>query len=344
MVFVATATTGCDRSAVDQTQTKPEGMPVRVQRIERAADDGETQTVTGTVRAKREIALSFKLTGIVDTVEVQEGQTVHRGQRLASLTPNQFRASRDAAAASFAQAQSNFRRIARLQGKGWVTQADLETAQQALTSTRSQLASAQFDLLHATLFASADGVVLRRTVEPGQTVVAGEQVLIIADDQQGYVLRAPVADRQLGAIKRGQMAAVRVSALDPPEIAGRISQIGARSDDRTSMFEVEIALPSKQGLRSGLIGEARIMTPSSDSNAMMLVPASALVDGRADEAFVFVMSPKTHTVTHRLLNIARLTDSGALVAGGLNPGDLVVVEGADSLRDNQRVTVLGQGG
>lgn len=319
---------------VDQ---KTDLITVRVARAGASAHQGE-QVMTGTVRVKREILLAFKVGGIVQTVLVNEGDRVRQGQHLATLNMTQLQAQHDAAEASFIQARADYARATELLKQGWTTQQKMDAAEQALRSAKAQLASTGFDLTRAILVAPANGVVLRRQAEPGQTVAAGTPILTVADSSSGYVLRAPLSDQQLAGVKLGQRAHVSLTGLTSPSLDATVSQIGARSDDATGTFQVELTLPPVSGLKSGLIGDAHIRTSAASAPSRVSIAATALINGRADEAFVYVIDPQRKVAHARLIGVAGYTDDMALIGHGLKPGELIIVDGADRVRDGDRVT------
>lgn len=336
-VTLALLLSACSAPVSKPVEQKSEPILVRVAHAA-ASNDQDEEVLTGTVRVKREIVLAFKVGGIIQSVQVNEGDRVQQGQRLATLNTTQLQAQHDAAEASYVQARADHARATDLLKQGWTTQQKMDAAEQALRSTRAQLASTSYDLARAVLIAPAAGVVLRRQAEPGQTIAAGTPILTVADSSSGYVLRAPLSDRQVARVKLGQRAQVRLGGLPSSDLHAKISQIGARSDDATGTFQVELSLPQVPGLKSGLIGDAVVALPAAGSNTKISIPATALVNGRADEAFVYVVDVQRKVARAHRLGISGYSDDVALIGQGLAPGDLVIVEGADRVRDGDRVT------
>lgn len=298
--------------------------------------------VAGTVRLKRETVLAFNSGGRIASILVQEGDSVRSGQVLARLDPTSLNAAAASARAEAVRADSDYRRLADLAGKGWVTAPRVESARAAAAAARARVAQTGFDLRLGVITAPAAGTILRRPAEPGQVVAAGAAVLTLGEVSSGYVLQVPMADGDMARVVRGQLAAVRIPALGPQPLAARISEVGARGDDTTGTFRIELALPPRPGLRSGLIGSARLLLGGQGpADGAVSVPAAAVFAARADEGFVYVHDAATGTVKRRLIQLGPLGDSALTVTSGLRPGEEVVVSGVERLRDGLKVDVRG---
>ena len=329
------ALAGCDSAAAPAAAVVERPVLVALAEAQAASAQGGL-LATGTVRARRETALSFMSPGRVTGVLVEDGQRVSRGQLLAQLDPTTVGAGAASARAEAVRAQAELRRMQVLADKGWVTKSRLEAAQATASAAQAQVSATAFDVRFTRIYAPAPGVVLRRHVEPNQTVNAGTPIVTVGEASGGYVLRVPLPDADLARVRIGQGAAVSIAALGPQPLAATVTEVAARGDERTGTFEIELALPPAPGLRSGLIGEARVRVPG-DGGAVA-IPASAIWQARADEGFVYVVDPATQVAKARLVQLGPIDDREVIVTGGLAPGERVVRAGADRLRDGVKVT------
>jgi len=316
---------------------KPVAKPILVALAEAqpASADGGV-LASGTVRAKRETALSFLTAGRVAEVLVEDGERVTRGQLLARLDTTTVGAGAATAQAEAVRAQAELRRMKTLADKGWITRARLESAEATAAAAQAQVSSTGFNVRFARIYAPTAGVVLRRHVEPNQIITAGTPVVTIGEANGGFVLRVPLPDADLSRLRLGQGAAVSIAALGSQPLPATVTEIGARGDERTGTFEIELTLPNVPGLRSGLIGEARIRVAGSGD--AVAIPASAIWQARADEGFVYVVDPRTQTAKSRLVKLGPIDDRDVTVIGGLTPGEQVVRAGVEQLRDGSKVT------
>ena len=293
--------------------------------------------VIGTVRAKRETALAFNTNGRIATILVDGGDRVSKGQLLAQLDPAAISADDAAARAEVVRAEADLKRMTELNAKGWVAKSRVETAQATASSARARLASVAFNLRYSRIYALSAGTVLKRQAEPGQIVAAGTPIVTIGEAREGFVLRAPLSDNGLATVKVGQVAIVSIPAVGAAPISGRVSEVAGRGDERTGTFDVEVALPAMPGLRSGLIGEARITASGSVSSDEVIIPASAIWQARADEGFVYVVDPATSVARSRIVKLGKLNDMMLVVTSGLKAGERVAISGIERIRDGGKV-------
>ena len=291
----------------------------------------------GTVRAKRETALAFNTNGRIAALLVDGGDQVAKGQLLAQLDPAAISADDAAARAEAVRAVADLKRMTELNAKGWVAKSRVETAQAAASSAQARVAVVGFNLRYSKIYAPSAGIVLKRHIEPGQIVAAGSPVVTIGEAREGYVLRAPISDVGMASIKVGQVATVTIPAVGTAPIPAKVTEVAGRGDERTGTFEVEIALPPRSGLRSGLIGEARVQTGAAALTGGVTIPASAVWQARADEGFVYVVDPATLVVRSRVVQLGALNDRVLVVTGGLKAGEQVAISGIDRIRDGGKV-------
>lgn len=325
-------------SAKAPPPAEPAAAPVAIAPAVSAGGDAAL-LVSGTVRLKRETALGFNAAGRIAAISVREGDRVASGQVLARLDPTSLAAAATSARAEADRARADYRRLAGLFDKGWVTAPRVETARAAVAAADARVQQAGFDVGLATIRAPSAGVILRRPAEPGQIASPGQTILILGEAASGYVLQLPLSDADLGRISRGQPADVTIPALGAQAFAASISEIGARGDAGTGTFRVELALPARPELRSGLIGSARLRLAPTATSGGVAVPATAVFGARADEGFVYVFDAAKSVVRLRPVGVGPVTDSAVTITTGLRAGEQVVTSGAERLRDGMKVTL-----
>lgn len=313
-------------------------LPVTLAAARPAASEHQL-VISGIVRLKRETTLGFNAPGRIAVIAVREGDMVKKGDVLARLDLTSLAAATATAEAELARAESDYTRLQGLFAQGWVTAPRVETARATLDAARARVRQSRFDQGLGIIRAPSSGTILRRPLEPGQIVQPGQTVLVLGETDSGHVLQLPVADADLPRLRLGQPARVLIDALSAAPLAATVSEIGARGDEATGTFRVELALPAHPGLRSGLIGEARLALPDeAATGGALAVPATALFSARAGEAFVYVHDSKAGVVRLRQVAIGPPEDDEVIVTAGLEPGEQVVTSGPDRLRDGMAVS------
>lgn len=311
-------------------------LAVRVVQIGARAEVNAIETA-GTVALREETALAFTTGGRIARILVNEGDTVRRGQLLAILDVTPLAAGLDAARAEQTRARAELKRLEPLMAKGWITRPRYEAARAAAQAADAAVKAQSFSLETGRITASGDGVVLARPAEPGQIIAQGMPVLVVGKSSSGFVLRAPLSDREVVRLTRGASAQVVLEALDGAALSGTVIELGSRADRATGTFQVEIALTPDARLRSGLIGRAAIIAlPAAGAAPRLLVPPLAVFGARAGEAFVYVLDSQDR-VRLRKIRLGDAEDGGIVVLGGLAPGEWLAVAAIDRLQDGMTI-------
>lgn len=309
----------------EEATTRAEGPLVEVVEVAPTSAAGAIR-VSGMIGYRREPVLAFTAAGIVGAIDVDSGDIVRRGQRLATLRRTGAGANVDEAALARANAERDLARTQELYERGFVSEARLEDARLAVARARDS----------SVLTAPADGVILRRAAEPAQTVGAGTPVLVFGETGSGVVVRAPVASNDAARIRIGDVAQVRINGA---QREGRVTRVGAKGDDATGAFEVEIEIAAPEGLRSGMVAEVEVAAqPDEAGEATILIPTLALLDARADQGIVYVLDENA-VARRRAVRTAGVTPAGVIVVDGLSPGDRVIAAGAAYVRDGETVRI-----
>jgi len=293
--------------------------------------------LTGTLGAKEEIPLAFKIGGVVARVAVEAGQAVREGEVLAELSLAEIDAQVSAARDGRDKARRDHDRAVKLLADSVVTASQAEDARTGLDVAEAQLRAAEFNQRYAVVRAPADGVVLRRQLEVGQLVGPGAPVLVLRTERKGLVLRAAAADRDAVRLKEGDAARVRFDAFPDRSFAGRVERVAVAATPMTGTYETEISVQAAgQRLASGLIGRAELATRAA--TALPTIPAEALLEVDGDRASVFVLR-EGDTVRRVAVRVAFLAEGDAAIASGLDASMRVVTAGATRLADGARVRV-----
>ncbi|MBL8783026.1 MAG: efflux RND transporter periplasmic adaptor subunit [Alphaproteobacteria bacterium] len=314
-------------------------VPVQVAIAAPAPSAGEIRT-TGTLLFKREITLSFKVSGIVKGFNVDAGDAAKAGDVLARLDPTDVGARSRDTQATLDNAEANLKRTEDLFKKGFASQAKVDEAKMQVERARAARDSSAFDSAKAELRAPGDGIVLARLVETNEVIAPGAPILLFGDASGGLVLMTPVSDTQITRIRGGDSATVRFAGVPAP-IKATVARLAAKADQRTGAFDVELRLTEvAPGLRSGLVGEARIVPSVKDRfSTYLAIPVIALLEGRGDQAAVFIVD-KAGNAQRRSVRVGGFLDDLVLIAEGLARGDRVVTSGAPYLRNGQPVTIV----
>jgi RND family efflux transporter MFP subunit len=328
----------------------PDIRPVRVVSVApRTAAD--MVSLTGTVQAQTEVNLAFRIGGRMLGRLVNVGDRVEPGQVVAWLDQEDeknglrsARASLDAAEGQLVEAQADYARQAELLRGGWTPRARYDqaaqarqTAQSRVDAARAQVQIAMNRLGDTVLEADSKGVVTAIGAEPGEVVQAGRLILQVArEDGRDAVFNVPPAIKDSAAPDPKIMVAL---TLDPAvSTTGRVREVSPRADPVTGTFLVRVGLsdvPAAMRLGSTVTGRMKV-----GSGGGIELPASALTRNAQGPA-VWVVDQAASTVALRAVEVLRHDPARVLIAGGLQPGEVVVSAGVQALRPGQKVRLLG---
>lgn len=332
---LAAAAAGCSRGAAENRESeKPVPVSVAPVTVDRVA---VPVTATGTLGPKDDVTLSFKVGGVVARVLVDEGQHVRAGQLLASLDMGEIDPAVTRARAAAEKAERDYARAQRLYADSVATLEQVENAATARDAARAELDAATFNRRYATITAPADGVILRRAVEPGELAESGSTVLVLGSKARGQVVRIGLADRDVVRIRLGDPATARFDAFPGRAFQGRVREIAAAADPMTGTYRVEVALDSAPTPASGLVGSVEIR-PAADQT-VALVPAEAVLEADGVRGVVYVLAKDGKHARRRAVTIAFLDGDRVAIASGLAGATSVITSGAAYLDDGGPVEV-----
>ncbi len=335
----------CSDAASSTTDPRTHSPLVRVATV--GAVGTAERSFTGTVGARVQSDLGFRVPGKVLERLADVGQTVKRGQPLMRIDPTDLRlaagAQEEAVAAARARASQTAADEARqrdLVSAGAVSASAYDKVKAAADSARAELkaAEAQANVArnatsYAVLLAGADGVVVETMAEPGQVVNAGQTVVRLAHagSREAVVALPETLRPPIGSIGR---ATLYGSGLTGP---AKLRQLSDAADRQTRTFEARYALEGQ--LADAPLGSTvSIQIPDGRPAAALQVPIGAIFDPGKGPGVWLVQGEKPQ-VTWRAVQVAGLGDETAWVVGDLKAGDRVVALGAHLLHDGEQVRV-----
>jgi HlyD family secretion protein len=267
-----------------------------------------TVTATGTIQPTTQIDVSSEMSGVVRSVNVDNNSLIKKGDVLAELDSERFRAQLRSLEASVAGAkakladtkatlQSSILTYARqqtLQKKGLSVTQDLENAEAAKARAEAAVTSAEADILIANanlqlkqldidksqILSPVDGIVLKRAVEPGQTVASSLQAPVLftlAEDIKRMQLEANIDEADIGAVKVGQAAKFTVDAFTGRSFPARIQTIefSPQTTDGVVTYKAILSVDNSDlALRPGMTATAQVTV--QEMKQALLVPNAAL--------------------------------------------------------------------
>jgi membrane fusion protein, multidrug efflux system len=323
---------GCSKSTgrtLDTTAIEVEVEPAR------AAESGDEIAYSGTIEESETLPLSFSSIGTVSRVLVSEGDHVRKGQLLAELNDGTYRHAFDMANATLHQAEDAHARVLPMHNNGNFSDVEFVRVETALQQARSAAAIAKKSLADCRLVSPIDGVVGKRSIDPGMSPIPTFASITVVKIAKVYA-RIPVPENEIRLVAAGQTAQIRVAAAGDSAYAGVVEQVGVMADPLAHTYKIKIGIQNVRAeLKPGMVCTASLR-PSVRTGATV-IPSQAVQVDESGRTFVYAVDRKAGRAVRTSVSTGRLLDRGVEALSGARPGDLVVVAGQHKLVDNALV-------
>jgi len=333
------------KAVSDPRQNAPLVRLVAAERV-----TGSERAFTGTIGAKVQSNLGFRVPGKIVERLVNVGQQVKSGQPLMRIDNTDLRlaltAKRNAviaARASVVQLDADERRSAYLLKEGAISRQRYDQAKAASDTAKAQLAAAEAEARvaeneasYAVLVADVAGTVVETLGEPGQVVAAGQIVVRLA---QAGPREAVVALPETVRPAIGSLAEASIYGADGHRLTAHLRQLSDAADVQTRTYEARYVLDGKDA-EAPLGATVTIWLTRQAPQPETEVPLGAVLDdGR--KTGVWVLDRGTSTVHFRPIKLLRVTDETAVISG-VNSADPIVALGAQLLHENAPVRTASE--
>lgn len=305
-----------------------------------------TISIIGTIAARYDMPIGVEGDGgRVTAVYVEAGDHVKHGQVLAHLNNavlepqvTNLEAALDQARAEAELAEAEYQRARAVGASGALSAEETQkrkssavTAAAHVKVAAAQLEEAKARLARADVRAPADGIILTRTVEVGQTAMPGGEALFRLSKDGETELRGQVAEQDLPLLQVGQTVNVKLTGTTKI-YQGRIRLLGAVIDPATRLGTVKVALTPDTNLRPGAFARAEVTVSNAERS---VVPQTAVLNDDKG-SYVLVVNAQGK-VERRAIRVSGMVAGGVTVAEGLGPKDQIVTTAGAFLQEGETV-------
>jgi multidrug efflux system membrane fusion protein len=312
-----------------------------------AAAGGAIAVYSGSVHARYESVLGFRVAGKVKARPVDVGARVKQGQVLAELDPDDAKlalssaqAQASWAKADLALAKAEYERHQSMLDKHLISQSLFDAKRNAYeaAAAKEKQASAQLSVTqnqsnYTSLRADADGVITQVSAEPGQVVAAGQPVVALARDGAREVL-INVPEGRIGEFKAGTPVSAELWASEGKKYSGTVREVAPEADAMTRTYNVRVSLAEPDAaIKLGMTARVYLV---SGGDLSIAVPLAALAAKNGKPA-VWLVDPRTGLVKLVPVEVGAYGESTVTVQGGITRYDWIVVAGVHKLSEGQVV-------
>jgi cobalt-zinc-cadmium efflux system membrane fusion protein len=315
----------------------------------------ERITVPGTVTsdAYRDTRVNALVGGVVTRVAAELGSRVPRGDPLAVIFSNELAEAQMRYLSMQAMLEADHMKVERtqkLEAIGAASRQELEEVTAVHVGHETEVAASRQRLLLLGLSpervaalkeasqvvsdvvvpSPVEGVVITRTVNPGQVVSAGQDLFVVADLRTVWVI-GDLYEKDFGSVRIGTPATVAVPAAPQNIQRGRVTYIDPRVDPATRTAKVRVEVPNRPGdLRLGMY--VSVSFEEGGTRQRVVIPQQA-VQTVGDQSVVYVPSAEGEgQFEERRVKLGATLGDRVEVLEGLKPGEQIVTEGSFFLR------------
>ncbi|MDR1997216.1 MAG: efflux RND transporter periplasmic adaptor subunit [Candidatus Margulisbacteria bacterium] len=295
-----------------------------------------TQEYPGLLTPLYKMNIQTNTGGIVESISVELGQTVRKGQELARLESEVNAAQYRQAEAAYEQARTSLQRQKALYDESVISLQQYESADSQYKQAEALYNVARKNLEDCTLTAPRDGVVSFINYDIGDSAPKGSTVIVLADYSK-IIMRIGVTDKDVSKIKTGQKATVRVDDLSGRLWPGKVIGVGSLADDRSGTYPVRIEIDNTQGLiKPGMFGRASLTLERYER--AKVVPLDSLVL-RGETRGLYAVT------TGNIVHFAPVTvnfefGDQVYIQSSLPYGQRIVAQGQDFVVDGEEVEIV----
>lgn len=316
-------------------ERQEEAVPVEVAAVSTGTIEA-TLRFSATLEAERDVNVLAEATRRVVELQVEEGDTVRRGDLLVRLEDDAQRSALAKAESQLEQRRKEFERQKGLWDQNLVSEQVYIDAEYQLEQSRLAYEDAQRELSYTEVRAPISGTISERMVDLGD-FVSVNQPLFRLTDFDSIVARIYVPESDLKTIEVGQPARLVAEAVGGPPFEGEIERIAPVVDPGTGTVKVTVATPRQQGLRPGMYVQVELVTAVHED--AVLLPKKALVYDN-DQIFAFRLGEERRV--ERVAVDPVIEDAEWIEpAEGFTTSDEIVVAGQSGLKDGALVRLPG---
>ncbi|MFN4354528.1 efflux RND transporter periplasmic adaptor subunit [Parvibaculum sp.] len=313
------------------------GWPTPVVEVVEAQTETVETIVTalGTLQADQAITLTPEITGIVTSIEFEDGQRIEKDDVVIRIDDRDLNARLIQAEARLTLTRANYQRAERLLNQGSGTARARDEALNDFKSAEAEVATTKTALDKATITAPFSGIIGLRQVSIGQYLIAGQPIATLAD-VDNLRIDFQVSEVFLTQIRQGQDVSVTFDALPGETYRGVISAVDpVVSIDGRSLSVRALIRNEENELRPGLFGRVEIVTASRDS---ILLPESAIVASPRGGSAIFEVVDGTAKMTP--VRIGERRPGEVEILEGVTAGDVVIIAGQLRVQDGSQVEIV----
>jgi len=328
---------------LDDNSVKKDGALVSVETIEDTVFNHYIE-LQGSVDTKQNITLMAEMSGVLTDVYVTEGQRVSKGQRLAKIDDGGVSQQIEQMKVQAQLAKTTFERQKRLWDQNIGSEIQYLQAKAAYEGQQSAINSMQRQLAKSVVTAPFSGVIDNVITEQGNVVSPGMTQLFRLVNLNDMYIEVEVPETYIATVNQGTDVEVEFPVLGT-RMDSKVRQSSSFINPANRSFKIEVPVKNDgQNIKPNLTAKLKINDYSSQN--AILVPLAVISENQEGEQYVMIAADRTSgdnydtaVAKKKLIKTGKTSDNLIEITEGLAPGDLIIVEGARSVKEDQQVRI-----
>lgn len=289
------------------------------------------------IQSLQNIEIRAKVDGYLEKIHVDEGQHVSKGQLLFTIRPREYEAELMKAKAKVKTTELEMQNVKTLADKNIVSKSELALAVAKLNEAKAEEALAEVFMGYTKILAPFDGTIDRLRFKEGSLVDDGALLTSLSNNSQVYayfnVSEVEYLDYKSKKNSEKQQATLLLANGQPHKYKGNIETIEGEFDHNTGNIAFRAKFPNPdQLLKHGETGRVQL---KMDIKQALIIPQKAAYELQ-DKLYVYVVDAK-NVVHSRNITIQQRLPNLFVVASGLSPNDVILLEGSQNVNDDEKI-------
>lgn len=290
------------------------------------------------IQSLQNIEIRAKVKGFIETINVDEGQLVKKGQLLFTIRPREYEAELAKAQAQVKTAELEMQNVKTLADKGIVSKNELALSIAKLNEVKAEAAMAELYVSYTKITAPFDGIIDRLKFKAGSLIDEGTLLTTLSNNKEVYayfnVTEQEYLDFKTQANSKSKMAAKLLLANNQPhKYKGAIETIEGEFDNNTGTIAFRAKFPNPELLlKHGETGKVQL---TIDLKNALIIPQKATFEVQ-DKMYVFVVD-QNNVVKTRGIVIKQKISNIYIIESGIQPTDKILLEGIQSVKEDEKI-------
>ena len=293
----------------------------------------------------REVDLSFRVSGPLVKLTIEEGTAVKKGQLIAEIDPRDYEVALIGAEGRMNQAKAEEQRYKNLYNRGSVSKNEYDIKLANYLESKGRYESAVNDLKDTRIFAPFNGYIGKKLVENFQKVAESETIATLLDLSQ-IEIHTHVPENLAIFFPQFKTYHVVFDAYPSKQFTATLKEAGKTPDPAgyplSLYLDYKLSTTADYKIPPGLTCGVDIILANAEGTTSFIVPLSAVFEGeKPDDPAVWVMDISTNTVTKRKVLVGSLLSHSSIeIQEGIQSGEWIVTAGVHKLVEGQKVKPL----